>query len=194
MAWAWGLISVQAVFHKAKPDLFLKLGGWTKRIRERPKKRRKPKETNKRKEAGLAACFRIASAGRYLDSRALKEGVGFALRIARSLRLKLAIEGEYGTGDPAMTGYISGMVAIVNGTRERLQLRPNYTDEVLDVQGKIRGRLIPAQILGLTGCFLLKAPVRRLWWAGLRTKVKNIRRSKGCSKKTLKPLSPNWKS
>jgi hypothetical protein len=99
-----------------------------------------------------------------LNSQAWQRAISYARSVYKSLRLNLRLEGEYGTEDPALTGWLSALVGVLAGGPLELDLCPVFDGPCLDIRGELHGRLIPAKILWLTGGFLLTRPVRQLWW------------------------------
>lgn len=80
----------------------------------------------------------------------------------KNLHLRLRI----GLGDPADTGQLWALMGplagILANTREAsIELEPEFSDEIFEVDSSGDIRLVPIQILYLTVALLLSAPVRR---------------------------------
>lgn len=70
------------------------------------------------------------------------------------------ITGEAGLGDPMDTGIAAGLTyAILPGV---CRIRWNYTEKILDLSLKARGRLVPAYLFYIGGQFLSEKPVREI--------------------------------
>lgn len=180
MAWAGGLVAVRLGTRDGKTDFSWRLGPFNGRPRSRDGRETsgKPREfrrAGKKKKYGNTGPERKrsqpASGWKSItllaDRRLAGRTVSFLGRLFRSLRLKLRLEGEYGTGDPALTGYLAAVLASLNSGPKNLSLRPNFTEAFLDLRGEFRGRAIPVELVLQTGSFLLAAPVRRVWWSGI---------------------------
>ncbi|NLV17667.1 MAG: DUF2953 domain-containing protein [Syntrophomonadaceae bacterium] len=85
-------------------------------------------------------------------------------RLVKCLRLEAGLEGEYGTGDPALTGFLAGVIAALASQQLRICLNPNFMEASLDMEGEVQGRFFPIVVLWHTVVLLLSAPVRSLWW------------------------------
>lgn len=170
LAWAGGLAAARLGIREGKPDFSWRLGPVSvcPRGRDKGKKPGKSRRSRKEKQRKRDG-FRLVSGWKliapFIDRRLIGKTVSFLRRLFRSLHLKLRLEGEYGTGDPALTGYLTA--ALASFSSESWSLRPNFTEALLDLRGEFRGRVIPAGFLLHTGGFLLAAPVRRLWWSGI---------------------------
>lgn len=178
LAWAGGLVAARLGMLDNKPAFSLRVGRWTGRLpRSRRKNAARPKQEKRHKPDQTRTAFRVKRLVQFLDGPLLKRAFAYLRRVGRSLDLRLRLEGEYGTGDPALTGYLSSLVAALHGSRLELHLSPNYAETFLDLRGELGGRLVPAQFLWLTGGFLLAAPVRYLWWSRLikrKTKIREV--------------------
>jgi hypothetical protein len=168
-SWAAGLVAVDVTLQeKERPAVCLRLAGWRKRMnasgRTSAKKSSKPPTgRTKRSNLNLAKWFNLQIG---------REMLGFAERIWRSLHLELKLQGEYGLDDPAGTGFLAALIALANSRFGSLALYPNFEDEVIDIQGSIRGRFIPAQVLWYTAGLMFSKPLFRLWWNRLIPKFK----------------------
>lgn len=166
IAWAGGLFAARFVFANSVPDFFVRFGIWEKRL---PKagSRNKQKKISGTKKSNKQMNFRHVKT--FINTSLLKEVCGFLNRFQRSLNLSL--EGEYGTDDPALTGFIAGILAALNSSHCNLRLHPNFSETTLNLRGMIRGRLIPAVLICQFFVFLLAASVRKIWWSALKQKL-----------------------
>ncbi|MEW6426312.1 MAG: DUF2953 domain-containing protein [Bacillota bacterium] len=175
LAWAGGLAAARLGIREGKPDFSWRLGPFNGRPRrrsgrdkgEKPRKSRHSGKGKQRKRDGFRPVSGWKSIAPFVDRRLIGKTVSFLRRLFRSLHLKLRLEGEYGTGDPALTGYLTAALAALNSESRDLSLRPNFKEAFLDLRGEFRCRVVPAGLLLHTGGFLLAAPVRRLWWSGI---------------------------
>lgn len=181
LVWAGGLIAVRLGTRNGKTDFSWRLGPFNSRPRSRDGRETsgKPREfrsagkkkkyinTEPGRESSQPASSRWKSIALLADRRLAGRTVSFLGRLFRSLRLKLRLEGEYGTGDPALTGYLAAVLASLSSGPKNLSLRPNFTEAFLDLRGEFRGQAIPMELVLQAGSFLLTAPVRRIWWSGI---------------------------
>ncbi len=171
LAWAGGLLAVRFVFANSKPDFFVRFGIWEKRLpkeasQSEQKKANRARKTNRTKKINKQTNF--GQVVTFLNTSLIKEACRFLNRFQRSLNLSL--EGEYGTGDPALTGFIAGILAALNSSHCNLRLHPNFSETTLNLRGMIHGRLIPAVLICQFLVFLLAAAVRKIWWSALKQK------------------------
>lgn len=89
--------------------------------------------------------------------------IGFLRKLVKSLNLKLKLEGVFGTDEPALTGMLFGFIFMLRTDNIVLNLQPDFTDLMIDINGSISSRFIPAHLLGQSLAFLFSKPVRRLW-------------------------------
>jgi len=83
----------------------------------------------------------------------------------QNLRLDLRI----GTGDPAETGQLWGVLGPVSGLFQnleegRIRITPEFVDAVFDLDGSGRLRVIPLQVLAIAIGLMFSPPI----WHGLR--------------------------
>jgi hypothetical protein len=98
-----------------------------------------------------------------LNPDALKPLVAWFKAITGAMRIKAQARGIYGTGDPASTGVIFGILEALKSTGRRLDFEPDFMEPVLLLEGEAQGRIIPGQIAFLTVKYALTKPVRKLW-------------------------------
>ncbi len=179
LAWAWGLARAKVYVGAggpagAKPGVALRLGplpwftpGSKPHRAARPRRRERPA---RKRAAHRSGAHWLAS----LDERIFGAAISFLRSTVRSLRLRLRLEGEYGTNDPDLTGYLSALVAVAAGGPLQLNLTPAFGEPRVDIRGELRGCLVPAQLLWISARFILSPPVRRKWWTMLtRRKAKS---------------------
>ncbi len=174
--WAGGLVKAQVQVAGKRPSLSIQFVGI--RLRER---RLKPRESLKsfRSEAGKKEYqrtrFPLATFRSLLNRELFASLLAYLGRVLSALRLHLNLSGYYGTGDPALTGILAGILGALAGEPFKLNLNPDFDGPRLDLKGTVRGRLIPIVILCLTVRLLLAVPVRRLWWAKVFKKRREIK-------------------
>ncbi|HUW64275.1 MAG TPA: DUF2953 domain-containing protein [Spirochaetia bacterium] len=171
LALVGGLIRARVAMAGRKPDLSLRLAGlpWFL-LQRKPKDPPAHKRTEKNKQGGRRNRSRDKWLELVLNSEVWWRGISYARSVLQSLKLSLRLEGEYGTGDPALTGCLSGFLATLGGGPVELYLCPVFGEPYLDISGELRGRLVPARFMWLTGGFLLIRPVRKLWWPKIGTR------------------------
>lgn len=75
---------------------------------------------------------------------------GVLRRVTRSLRLRARVLGRVGTGDPATTATVRGILVAAASLFRRLDarsLRVDWMEPALDLEGRLDGRLRPAAIV-----------------------------------------------
>lgn len=171
LAWAGGLLAVRFVFANSKPDFFVRFVIWEKRLpkeanQSEQKKAKRTRKTNRTKKTNKQINF--GQVVTFLNTSLIKEVCRFLIRFQRSLNLRL--EGEYGTDDPALTGFLAGLIAAINSSHCNLRLHPNFSETTLNLRGEMRGRLFPMMLICQFFGFLLAASVRKIWWSALKQK------------------------
>ncbi len=184
ISWAGGLTSFSMVMDESGNVFSVRLGFWSKRLnkkrstdqKEETKERIKEKEKAKdgAKERAIKNTKRpgLLDIKTYINKLLFKEVLAFISRAFRSLNLRLCVEGEYGAGDPAVTGYLSALVGLINCSRCKLRLNPNFQEPVLNLCGEMHARLVPAVLIFHTIRFFFAPAVRKVWWKILKSKIK----------------------
>lgn len=168
IAWAGGLASISMFMAEGGNVFSMRLGLWKKRLDKKSAagQKEKVRETKNINRPGFLELIP------FFKKQFLREILTFLGRAFRSLNLRLCVEGEYGTGDPALTGYLSALIGLMDSSRYKLRLNPNFQELVLNMRGEMRARLIPAVlIVHALGLFFAPA-VRKIWWMKLKTKIK----------------------
>ncbi|MGD0154062.1 MAG: hypothetical protein ABSC17_09970 [Thermacetogeniaceae bacterium] len=172
LSWAGRLIGFQVVATSGQPvQMSVRFGHWTRQLQGG-----KAKKQERRPGKFDLAWTRTARS--YLDKQVLREVFRCLFRLERSLDLRLSFEGEVGFEDPDLTGYLAGLLAVLNPGQWECHLQPNFTKEVLRFQGSVQGRIVPAKLLWLTGCLLLSTPVRSIWWSQLKIRMSKYQSQK----------------
>ena len=168
VGWAGGLLSLEMI--RSEGSIYLVLGLLSLRKTIPARERKTPIRTKPLKEKR-----RINSIGDILSviNRQLFTAVKVVFsKLVRALHLGLNISGTYGFDDPALTGVSMGVIAVLNRGGSSMDLKPDFTGEVVDIRGTIRGWFFPLQILAIGVAFLLKKPVRLIWWSKIKFKRK----------------------
>lgn len=170
---AWGGGVVAAVINIDKEQKLFRLRLAVIRLPTRcraPKTARdmkkRQKATRQKERRGLPF-----SVNQVLNRKLLVVALNFLRRILRSLKLRIRLRGIYGTGDPASTGMLAGLIAVLNAGQINLNLEADYTGPALDLAGEASGRIIPVLVLGCIVRFLLAGPVRKLWLDFIKVKL-----------------------
>jgi hypothetical protein len=137
-AWAWGFIAVRASSNEGA-SLHIagmrvaRLGADGDHKRKRKKRRKTDKRTRRR--AGESTF------GRWLDRSPLY--FRCANRLLRSCRLRIALRGTVGLGDPADTALCIAFLLLVASTAEwaEVQVVPSYIEEALCLSGRTVARV-----------------------------------------------------
>ncbi len=145
--WAAGLVRVRA---SSRDGLLLRILGfdaWQGPVEAGPKKPKKPKEKKKKKKRK----------GRLPSRQALMR---LARRTLRSLRLRAAVGGRLGSGDPASTAQLFGLVAAARAIAPNIDtqgLQFDWLEPTVDLDGQVQGRVWPLGIAWIAAS--------ELWWA-----------------------------
>lgn len=82
--------------------------------------------------------------------------------LSHSFPRQCRIRGDFGTGDPMMTGIACGM-AMAFFAKETQEIRWNYLEPVNTLSGEAKGRIIPLTMIYIAGRLLLSRPAREFW-------------------------------
>ncbi len=82
--------------------------------------------------------------------------------LSHSFPSRCRIRGDFGTGDPMMTGIACGM-AMAFLAQETKEIRWNYLQPVNTLSGEAKGRIIPLTMIYIAGRLLLSRPAREFW-------------------------------
>ena len=82
--------------------------------------------------------------------------------LSHSFPRQCCIHGDFGTGDPMMTGIACGM-AMAFLAKETKEIRWNYLEPVNTLSGEAKGRIIPLTMIYIVGRLILSRPAREFW-------------------------------
>lgn len=82
--------------------------------------------------------------------------------LSHSFPRQCRIRGDFGTGDPMMTGIACGMVMAFLA-KETKEIRWNYLEPVNTLSGEAKGRIIPLTMIYIAARLLLSRPAREFW-------------------------------
>lgn len=82
--------------------------------------------------------------------------------LSHSFPRQCRIHGDFGTGDPMMTGIACGM-SMAFLAKETQEIRWNYLEPVNTLSGEAKGRIIPLTMIYIAGRLLLSRPAREFW-------------------------------
>lgn len=171
IAWGWGLIAAAIGINGRKTSFRLRLAGIAIPVSRRdPGKVRTKKIGKKTRRKEERHGFNLSTVNSVLNRKLLTAVLGYLKGMVGSLRLRLRLSGVYGTDDPALTGMINGLMAALHAEHFNLDLDADFSGPILDIAGETSGRMVPIVILWRTIRLLLAQPVRKLWWAQLKTK------------------------
>jgi len=181
LSWGWGLLSAAVEINGKESAFRLRLAGfWLPVPRKKPVHigttktgkqtgragKQAQKHAGRRKKHGFSLFSIIA----VLNRQVLATVLDYLKRLFKSLRLRLRLNGVYGTDDPAMTGLIAGLIAALHAKHLKFDLDADFSGPIIDLAGETSGRLIPIVILWHTMSFFLAKPVRKLWWSMFKIK------------------------
>ncbi len=82
--------------------------------------------------------------------------------LAHSLPGRWKLYGEFGTGDPMVTGMLQGMTkAFLPGPTEEITWK--YTESSYRIKGEGWGRIIPLYVIGIVLRLAVSLPIRQFW-------------------------------
>lgn len=175
LKWAGGLAALGFVVQEGSFDATLRIGGLTvwrggKKEKSLPRPA-KQKTVKKKNDFNLRKTIEL-----WGDGELFKAGIAFLRRLVRAFRLDINLSGRYGADDPALTGLLTGLLAgllaLINGDKIKLDMKPDFTEAVLECKGSLRSRIIPAELLGVCLIVLWRKPVRRIWLSVMKNKMK----------------------
>ncbi|MFZ5633090.1 MAG: hypothetical protein ACOY40_09615 [Bacillota bacterium] len=171
LAWGWGLLAAAIGINGRKMSFGFRLAGIALPVsRKKPGTVRAKKITKKTGRKGERHGFNLSAVNTVLNRKLLTVVLGYFKRLFKSFRLRLRLSGVYGTDDPALTGLLVGLIAALHAEHFNFDLDADFSGQIIDVTGETSGRIVPIVILWFTICLLLAEPVRKLWWAQLKTK------------------------
>jgi len=166
LMWAGGLVSVRwNLPASADEESVMRLGPW---VTSRPTGANKSTEAAPKPPKKPRGRTNWRAARAFLDKQAWKEVLAFLARLWRSMRLRCDLEGDYSTDDPALTAYIAALITLINQNGQKCHLHPRFADIGVNLNGTIQGQLRPGLIIWDTGRFIIKRPIRKIWWTLLR--------------------------
>ncbi len=175
LTWAGGLIASHWYLTPAEtPRSTIRIGPWIrKESQHEPKSPIRKKEMESRSNG-----FKWEFIKTCLNKQVFQEICLFLDQIRQSLRLRGTLTGEFGTDDPALTGYITALIAILSANGFTVRLTPQFADTTLILNGDIKGRIIPGITILNLGIFIFKKPIRIIWLTLLHNRNKKLKRRK----------------
>jgi hypothetical protein len=155
VAWLWGRMRLPVPTGPAKPKA--------------PKPKKKRKERRRPRVSGGRRALAVLRTPDF-PRRALRL-VGDLRRCVRIRRLELAL--RLGTGDPADTGRLWGLVGpaaalVPVPPGAHVEVSPAFEEAVFDLDGRGEVRVVPAAVLAVVAGFLLSPTALRAGWAAAR--------------------------
>lgn len=182
IAWGWGLFTADVSVDGRENSLRLRLAGISLPATQKKsgpaaagsdkqagrERKKSKKQTGRSKKNSLNFTFVFAVLNRQMVAAVLD----FLKKLFKSLGLRLQVKGVYGADDPSVTGVLTGIIAALHAEKFNIDLDADFSGPVIDIAGETSGRLVPVVILWHSIRFLLSKPVRKLWWAVLKTKFR----------------------
>lgn len=169
--WGWWLMVLRADTDRGVDLRLLGLRVWRlrrgagRRARDQKRGRQKPKpETTPEKPTKSGGGLRGAWHNRHAALRLLRA-------VLRALPVRGWVVGRLGLSDPADTATLFTLLdaAIERSRAIEIDVEPDWLDEALELEGLIRVRVWPAQVLGAVLWLLVRdGRTRRGAWAMLR--------------------------
>ncbi|MEN6389566.1 MAG: hypothetical protein ABFD04_04070 [Syntrophomonas sp.] len=166
LKWALGMLGFRASYDREGFNSQIILFGFGKALGSDNKKSgtdsKSEKPKRKRQRGALSD---------YLNRSLIVSFTRFLRRLIKALRLDINLSGRYGFEEPDVTA-MAALLTRFLGCGNTINLQPDYSQTVLDINGYIRGRVIIAQILGIGMQFLFSKPVRAKWLPKIKFKRK----------------------
>lgn len=164
--WGWWLVVFRADAARGVDLRVLGLPVWRLRPGRRKAKRDEParRATAAKREKRRGGGARSAWANRHALLR-------LAATVLRALPLRGWVVGRMGLSDPADTAALFTLVDAAAGRSRAIDIdiEPDWLDEALEIEGQVRLRVWPAQVLAAVLWLLVRDGVtRRGTWAMLR--------------------------
>jgi len=173
--WAGGLLGFEILRREGNFHWTLGIFGLKKSKPETAEKKTPKNEKNPKSEKRQAQKGRDKSIGNiasFLNLQLFKAVKDVFHKLVGALHLDLNLSGTYGFDDPSLTGVTVGFIAALDRGSSSIDLTPDFSREVVDVRGSIKGWIIPLQILAICVVFLLMKPVRAIWWPRIKFRKK----------------------
>lgn len=172
VTWAWGGVSSHWYIAPSEPARStIRMGPWISNLPNHKVRSPNRNKTKKPKTTHLNwAVIRTC-----LDKQVFRELHRFLIQIWQSLSMCGTITGEFGTYDPALTGYITALIAMLNVRGLTLRLIPQFADNSINLRGNMHGKIIPGFIIRDLGIFVFKKPIRNIWLTLLRNRDRSKR-------------------
>lgn len=158
--WAWGLLGVRLSREKGTQLRLLGLYLPGFRSSEEKKAKREEKKAKKREKKERK---RAAGKKRKRGARWAWRNRRLVSRFARALHLGGTLRGTIGVGDPADTAELAVLLdpALARLPGFETRLAWDYLDEVLELEGALRGRIWPAELAAILLVTLARGESRR---------------------------------
>lgn len=176
-SWGWLLVAFRLEARPGAVSPALELLGLTvwkgkRRRADSPDRGKKDKPEKQKKDGGKPGLSARETLRLLTDRELWREAVSFLRRLVRALRLEARLDGSYGTDDPALTGVLAGLIAALSNEKIALNLRPDFVEEVLDIEGYVRTRFYLGELIVIVLALLWRKPVRRLWLTKVKSRFK----------------------
>ncbi len=165
--WPWRVFSIKGTFGSDE----LVMGVYLGRLRLMKLKTEKREAIEEVKEEVEEVADKIEekvekSGLRSLINKSLiNELIAYIKKVLKVIKPKyLHIKGRYGFEDPSITGMASGIVGIINACvpHAKLQLYPEFTEEVMDFDLLVEGRMQMGTLAYHTLRTVLKKDIRKI--------------------------------
>lgn len=167
--WGAGLLSLEITHHRGQTDLLLGTLGLHRPLSSSHQGSDKANIKSSAQKPKTKSLIRLSSLLKQDFLSLVKLLLG---RLREAIHLYVQLHGVYGFNDPASTGFAAAVIAATLWKSGSICLNPDFTQEIVDLQGKGHGWFIPLHIVILIMWFLMKKPFRAIWWP----MVKNLRK------------------
>jgi Protein of unknown function (DUF2953). len=173
--WVGGILSLNVIRRQGKNETVWGILGFAKQNPDRREKESgKPKKDGKDKHEDTTKRRKKSTTGitAFLNLEffmAVKKGF---YKLVHSLHLKINLSGVYGFDDPSLTGIVMGLAYALKIKNSSINIKPDFTREVVDLRGRFQGWFVPLQIIFTALGILLMKPVRAIWWPKIKFRKK----------------------
>lgn len=164
LGWFWNLFNVRGTKGMEVETTAVYLGNVRLfAVKTREKKEPKPEEEKEEEEEAVEEAKKENSLKSMIDTKLIKEGFAYLKKLVMQIKPKqMHLQGVYGFDDPSLTGMTAGFLYTLQGVwpQSKIQMQPNFMEEVLELELKAAGNLQAGRVLWDTARFLLKKDVR----------------------------------
>lgn len=167
--WGNGLLHLEIIHRQGQTNLTFGILGLHRKVSSIRKgtdsnnKKSKVRKPNDKPRTRLSSFYNL---GFWSQVKTL------ANRMCGAMHLNVRLAGVFGFDDPSLTGLAAAVIAATLWSSSTVNLNPDFSQEICDLQGSVQGWLIPLHIFIIIIWFLVKKPVRAIWWPMIKKRKK----------------------